>query len=256
MRRKDKVVEKKVPVAAREYLALGYSVIPLGLDKRPMLSEWRSFQKRHALPKQVGGWFEQWPDAGVGIVTGSISNLIVVDLDSDKAVEHFKKLNVGDSPTVITGKGYHVYFKYPIVEDFVGNSVNMDLGLDIRGEGGYVVAPPSIHPSGRRYKWSRLHPWNCKLHDFPEELIIKKPKYRGNETDQPHWAVETLRGITEGGRNNACAQLAGRLILKGLGEQEVYEIMSMWNERNQPPLPEREIETTVASVFATHRRKQ
>jgi hypothetical protein len=243
--------------AALRYLELGWSVIPLGLDKRPMLYEWRSFQKRHPMPAQIHEWWNQWPDSGVGVITGQISNIIVVDLDSDKAVDYYTSKKVEPSPTVITAKGYHVYFKHPFTEQHIGNSVNSDIGIDIRGEGGYVVAPPSVHPTGIRYEWRQdRHPWCMSLAQFPEEFAKKKREYQGNETDEQHWAVEALQGISEGGRNNLCAQLAGRLILKGLGCREVYEILSMWNERNNPPLPEREVETTVRSIFASHRSRQ
>jgi hypothetical protein len=248
----------KVADAALKYLDFGFSVIPLGLDKRPMLSSWRSFQKRHPLESQVRSWFEQWPDAGVGIVTGWLSRLVVVDLDSDKAVEHVRKQMKRYPPTVKTGKGWHLYYRYP-AEKEIRNSVNADIGLDIRGDGGYVVAPPSIHPSGRKYEWSTTrHLWNTQMPVLPEFLIDERPNnYQGNETDQPHWAVEMLvNGIPEGGRNQAVAKLAGRFILKGLGEREVLELLFMWNSRNNPPLGEREIETTVASIMATHRRKK
>lgn len=243
--------------AALEYLELGFSVIPLGLDKRPMLSSWRSFQKRVAIPSQVEGWFQQWPDAGVGIVTGWLSRLVVVDLDSEKAVEFVREQNLRfKPPTVKTGKGYHLYYRYP-VEKEIRNSVNEELGLDIRGNGGYVVAPPSMHPTGYRYRWTRRHIWNTQIPVLPDCFIEeRRSNYQGNETDQPHWAVETLQGITEGGRNNACARLAGRYILKGLGMLEVLDIMTMWNERNKPPMPYEEVEQTVDSVWETHNRRK
>jgi hypothetical protein len=241
--------------AAQSYLAFGFSVIPLGLDKRPMLKSWRSFQKRMALPDQVDSWFEQWPDSGVGIVTGFLSRLVVVDLDSQKAINYVRDKIKHKPPTVKTGKGYHLYYRYPVEKD-IRNSVNQELGLDIRGDGGYVVAPPSIHPSGVRYAWSQRHIWNTQMPVLPEFLIEERRKeYQGNETDQPHWAVEELQGITEGGRNNACARLAGRYILKGLGMLEVLDIMTMWNERNKPPMPFEEVEQTVNSVWETHQRR-
>lgn len=245
----------EVAKAASEYVKMGFSVIPTNLDKTPLLREWRSFQKRHAMVSEIVEWYTMWPDAGVAIITGGISNLVVVDLDTREAVEKIKNESVGKPPAVITGKGYHLYYRY---RSGVGNSVNRELGLDIRGEGGYVIAPPSKHPSGKTYIWSQRHIWNTNMIDLPDLFFVKQPEYRGNETDEQHWATDLFcEGVEEGGRNDACARLAGRLLLKGLGEAEVFEVLHLWNEhRNNPPLPGHEVRRTVESIAASHRRKK
>jgi hypothetical protein len=101
-------------------------------------------------------WFKKWPDANVGIATGRASALLVVDVDGDEGEKLLAEISarIGPLPEglcVKTGKGRHLYFKYPKDGPPIGN-----LGggkLDLRGDGGYVVAPPSMHASGRQYQW-------------------------------------------------------------------------------------------------------
>lgn len=248
--------------AAQEYVRKGFSVIPVTHDKRPAVHEWKTFQSRHALPSEIEEWYAKWPTCGVGIITGTISGLVVVDIDSPEALQKMVEIKdqLGAPPTVVTGKGFHMYYRYPTGVGVVGNSVNKELGLDIRGEGGYVVAPPSVHPSGVQYRWVKhRHLWNRLMPTLPSVfLAVKSSGYQGNETDEQHWATDLFcEGVEEGGRNDACARLAGRLILKGLGGAEVFEILTLWNEhRNAPPLPGHEVRRTVESIMASQRRKQ
>lgn len=88
----------------------------------------------------------------IAIITGSISSVAVVDLDSEESVEYAKTQGYFCTPTVITSKGFHLYFKH---ENGLRNFKNTPLlpKIDFRGEAGYVVAPPSIHPTGVKYKW-------------------------------------------------------------------------------------------------------
>ena len=110
--------------------------------KEPIIPSWTEYQKRLPNKNEVISWFEENPQANIAIVTGRLSNIVVFDFDSQKAIEYAQ--NRGGFPTTSiakTGKGLHVYVKYPEFE--VRNSKNLNLGLDIRAEGGYVVAPPS-----------------------------------------------------------------------------------------------------------------
>ena len=113
---------------------------------------WTPFQTRHPTEKEICEWFDQNPDADIGIVTGRISNLVVFDLDSEDALEYAEaRGGFPDTPKTTTGKGYHLYMRYPDFE--VPNRVNSGIKIDIRGNGGYAAAPPSVHGSGRTYEW-------------------------------------------------------------------------------------------------------
>ncbi|MGB8396385.1 MAG: bifunctional DNA primase/polymerase, partial [Pseudolabrys sp.] len=103
-------------------------------------------------------WWHAQPQANIAIATGAVSNVFVIDVDGLDAEVELRRLEAkhGNLPAtveVITARGRHVYFQMP--ETPVRNSAGkIAPGIDVRGDGGYVLAPPSIHPSGKRYEWS------------------------------------------------------------------------------------------------------
>jgi hypothetical protein len=154
--------------AALACRARGWSVIPVAPHgKRPLLP-WRSFQARLASVAEVRRWFERWPDANFAIVTGRLSGLVVLDIDprhgGADSVAAFEAER-GPLPATIEvltgGGGRHLYFRHPGAR--VGNRVGLRPGIDLRADGGCVVAPPSVHPSGRRYAWRP----GCAPDDLP-----------------------------------------------------------------------------------------
>ena len=201
-----------------DYVGRGYSVIPLRFDgdtanrKRPLLSSWLEFQLDPPSALQIHSWWEKWPEANVGIVTGSVSGLVVVDLDGRNATELLKAkgLVIPETAAVQTGNGYHAFFSYGGSER-IQNRTRMlfddNSAVDVRGEGGYVVAPPSVHGSGRIYKWARqldeLKPLPSQLEEF---LLIGS--VQDQELNGTWW--ETVKGgVESGARNDSAARVAG-----------------------------------------------
>ncbi len=252
--------------AALAYLGRGWSVIPLRpADKRPLVP-WQEYQNRRPSEAVVRAWFRQHPDAGLGIVTGLVSGLLVLDVDAAHGGEaSLQRLSQAHGPLPWTveahtgGGGRHLYFAHP--GGMVPNRAGLRPGLDLRGDGGYVVAPPSSHPSGGEYRWSatgapdRAHPapppaWLLKL--------IAAPGGRGR-TGHPlaHWRKLVKTGIAEGERNSTIASLAGHLLFHGTDPEVVTELLLCWNRvRCRPPLPDDEVARTVASIARTHERQR
>jgi hypothetical protein len=150
--------KNKLLKAALEYADLGLSVIPIrSKSKKPILNSWRPYQKKRATEKQIRKWWEKWPSANIGIVTGKISGVVVLDFDfqngGKESLEKFVEQSGGppETPIARTGNGIHLYYAHPGVE--IKNRAGIFPGLDVRGDGGYIVAPPSTHPNGKRYKW-------------------------------------------------------------------------------------------------------
>ncbi|BAF60686.1 hypothetical membrane protein [Pelotomaculum thermopropionicum SI] len=259
------------------YLALGWSVIPLhsaqggrctcgrsGCDKpgkHPILPAWGEYQTRRASEDEIHDWFARWPDANLGVVTGQVSGLVVVDLDGPAAVEAVRdRGGLPPTPTVITGKGYHYYLVHPGQPTKNAAALGGIKGLDVRADGGYVVAPPSVHSSGRVYRWAKgRSPDDLPLAPCPawflEMLANRGRAQAAGPVQEPGWVEVLLRGVPEGQRDDACTRLAGYFIGKGLPESEVLALLLAWNQRNQPPMKERDVEKCVRSVSSRESRK-
>ena len=105
--------------------------------------------------KQIESWWTTWPQANVGLVTGAPSKLLVLDVDpragGDEALHELEREHgpLPDTSEVLTGEGRHVYFHCaePVA------SIDLAPGLEVKSSGRQVVAPPSVHPSGKRYEW-------------------------------------------------------------------------------------------------------
>lgn len=167
--------------AAKEYTEQGFSCFPLSLgDKRP-LAKWKRFQTEFPIEDEIDEWADQGApimDADTGaekgraakfnlaIVTGAISGIVVVDCDTEEAVQYAKEHGISSPVAVKTRRGMHFYFRHPNngrryrnkAGSKPGGSWHNCPGLDFRGDGGYVVAPPSvsIHPDGtlkHEYTW-------------------------------------------------------------------------------------------------------
>jgi putative DNA primase/helicase len=116
------------------------------------------------------------PNANYGIVTGTISGLVVLDVDGPEGEEslHALKAKYGRLPkttTVMTGRGYHLYFRLPS-RPIRNSAARLGPGLDIRGEGGYVVGPGSVHHSGEVYEYAEGRgPSSVEAAEMPDWLV-------------------------------------------------------------------------------------
>jgi hypothetical protein len=127
--------------------------------KHPRITGWPARATTH--PTTIQTWWTQWPDANIGIATGARSGLIVLDVDprhgGEITLERLQRQHGALPPTVQSrtgGGGCHYYFQYPGPRFRIPSGVHkLGRGLDIKADGGYVVAPPSRHQSGQSYAW-------------------------------------------------------------------------------------------------------
>jgi hypothetical protein len=187
MRRTATPIENDIHAAALTYASRGWSVIPMQPHGKRPIVPWLPFQKRRAAPDEIDAWFRHWPDANVGIVTGHVSGVVVVDVDlRHGGFESLVALEREHDPlpeTVVAvtgGGGRHLYFVDP--RPALRNRVGLRPGIDLRAEGGCVVAPPSVHPSGLRYVWEAGHE--------PDALPLAA---------LPIWLLDLLRRTTRSG---------------------------------------------------------
>jgi len=179
-------------------LSQGWSVFPLQLRGKRPLCEWKKFQMERASLEQVREWATR--ECNVGIVTGRISKIVVLDLDSEEAIAEAKRLGLPHTSTVRTGKGLHVYFRHPGSFD-VRNAAGVFPGADIRGDGGYVVAPGSVHENGKVYTWA-LPPGLYDFAPLPEWLFDRL------NSDAVHVQAERMRNAPPGTRNDTLNRVA------------------------------------------------
>ena len=248
----------------QDYMGRGWSIIPIKPgDKRPLV-RWEQFQHRPPGAAEVCDWFRAWPDAGIGIVTGTVSGLVVLDVDvrhgGDVALQQLKREH-GRLPTTVEcrtgGGGRHLYFAHP--GGLVRNKVGLAPGIDIRADGGYVVAPPSLHASGLRYVWADGRaPDNIGIAPLPDWLrryAIDEPMRRGYPI--AHWRRLVSEGVPAGERNNTLASLAGHLLRHRLDAAVVMELLLCWNRtRCRPPLEDEEVAAVVTSISRLHARDE
>ena len=166
---------KETLQAAQDYVARGWSVIPLiSHDKRPALPSWAPYTDHYASEAELKKWFGNGAESNIAIVAGTISHLLILDSDD---VSDLAGLHLPPTPTVKTWRGWHYYYRLPEGKT-IKNGAHLDgRKLDLRCESGYVVAPPSIHPSGSHYEWA-----------LPPETPLALP---------PDWLAELLEKRSE-----------------------------------------------------------
>ena len=240
--------------AALEYHDQGRSLIPIEPRGKTPLVQWRPYQERLATEDEIRDWWTKWPDANIGLIAGEVSRIIVIDIDSgrvedvDETARAILKEASTDMIVRTGGGGVHLFYKYPTSGLKVRNRVDAMSGVDIRGDGGYVVVPPSVHQSGKRYKWLRNGKPGKKLPDW-----AKVGRNKNSSPGAEHWVDEALRGVEQGRRNHTCASLTGHLAGKGLGLDEIMRRMLDWNLKNDPPMSDDEVRNTVKSIHKRDR---
>jgi len=206
----------------------------------------------------VSTWWEfDFRCSNVGIRTGQESGLVVLDVDprhgGDESLRQLEAQYgpLPETPTVLSGGGgKHLYFQHPGFYVRSGSNV-LGVGLDIKGDGAAIVAPPSLHASGQQYRWAR-----------------GKPPEQDQFSPLPAWLLELLRGphaqeersskertslaahvIPEGQRNTVLTSVAGGIWRQGVTEETlVHALLSENDQRCVPPLPEEEVKRIAQSV--------
>jgi hypothetical protein len=198
--------------------------------------------------EQITKWWTKYPNANIGVATGKDSNVVVVDIDDRNGGSDTLDallLEVGEpfpiTLTAITGNGIHYYFLAP-EQPIKSQSGALGSGIDIKAEGGYVVAPPSLHPSGRNYEFID-----------PDAGIAELPVWILNLLHREDKASESTREsvIPEGTRNNTLTSIAGQLRYRGAERAEIQaELRAINAEQCDPPLAEDEVDAIAKSIAA------
>lgn len=244
--------------AALDYVQLGWRVHPIRpRDKRPLLKGWPDAATTDEAT--IRKWWGDWPDANVGVVTGPSSGVVVIDVDGEAGEESLAQLQarygrLPDTCEQITGRGRQLFFAVPATA-LIGNTTALggSPGVDVRGSGGYVVVPPSVHPNGKTYTWEissdpRDGVVIAKLPPAWVELLAVPASQRERDLpSQPSQKDGTI--LREGDRNDSLFRLACSLRTRGLLQKEIAAALFERNKSAcQPPLDQKEVLGIAASA--------
>jgi Bifunctional DNA primase/polymerase, N-terminal/Primase C terminal 1 (PriCT-1) len=267
--------------AAEWYGRRGFRVIPLHFitpdgctcgrsecdspGKHPLILRWP--ENASMASNMIAVWWKRWPSANVGLVTGALSGVVVLDVDprhgGHYSLEQLERKH-GDLPATVeaeTGSGgRHIFFKHPGTR--IPNSAGLlGPGLDVRGDGGYIVAPPSLHSCGRRYTWvPTRHPAHMETSPMPPWLLTRlacpSPAPRQPRANDPIGKL-VLGEVREGQRNSSLARLAGHLLSHRLDPGVALGFLRIWNEAKcRPPLPDLELCRTLDSIAGAEEKRR
>jgi predicted P-loop ATPase len=249
-------MSNKLLEAALKYATeYGWAVFPCSsTSKKPLTPHGCKDAKKSV--GAIKAWWNKWPDASVGVATGTASNLIVIDedLDEDKGLNGYEEVSaweringkLPDTALCITGRGgYHLYYRYD--KDDIKNRAGLLDGVDVRGEGGYVIAPPSMHPNGTEYQWE----------DSPDEIALASVdgmvrKFLFGDNEKPRSAAEFKLPdrIQSGERNETLFKLACSMQSQGLPDAAIVAALEQTNQTAcDEPLDTEELETIISSAL-------
>lgn len=286
------VVENFRLTAAAEYAAFGWLVVPLhwpkvsatgtvrcscgkpecgSIGKHPLTPS--GLKDASSDPLVLAAWWKEWPAANVGVVTGAASGIVVVDVDArDGGMESLATLcdQNGQLPETVEcrtgGGGLHLFFRHPGTS--VRNSAGkLGAGIDVRGDGGYVVAAPSLHQSRERYRWAEgASPASQAPADMPAWLLAKlvepppRPAAPARCEDDAgrFWLGKALARTTVGNRNDTGHWLACQLRDARVAADEAERVMAEYADRcprGDEPYTVAEAVATVRSAYRTPARE-
>ena len=239
--------------AAIEYAKKGMSVIPVDQKKVPLI-KWEPYQKKRASEEEIRIWFKKFPSANVGIVTGEISNLLVVDCDTPTAIQQIQDV-IPDSLVVPCERtprgGMHFFFSH--AEGFVNRARVAD-GIDIRTSGGYCAVAPSVNGSGKGWVWvlSLLDadpPYilNSITSFFSLSLYTGTREKKYNNVSQVSQSITNF--FTEPGRDEDIFHLANCAVKGNVNIEILTQGLKIIARNCIPPYPESEVEIKVKSAL-------
>ena len=246
--------------AALEFAAMELAVFPLvERDKLPAVSG--GFKVATTDEEQIREAWGHRPNLNIGIATGTVSRgLVVIDLDVDDSKDEDGVATLrawerehGELPetaTVKTGRGgMHLYYR---CDQPVGCSVNAEIGVDVRGDGGYVVAPPSVHPNGNAYEFEEY------LDDVPiaradSNVYAFIRAAQGERQRGRRFSLPEVIG--DGKRNDTLMRLACSLQSQGFDDMLILANLEAVNSQKcVPPLPADEVRAIVESVASRYEK--
>ena len=245
---------------------LGWPVFPCDPKTKRPLTE-NGFKDASTDPEQISAWWHRHPNAMIGIPTGSASHVVVldVDVDPDRGIDGRQSLDGLELPPTMAVRtprgGIHYYFDWPDGTEIRNSAGQIGPGLDVRGEGGYVIVPPSINAAGKGYEWATgegpVAVPNWFLERTKKEERPPQDFMPGNIDDKriTAWGEAALTAIcdeialaAEGRRHDALIRGSARMfnIVAGGYSNAGHVCSQIWQAAKIAGLPAREIDDALA----------
>jgi len=241
---------KKLQAALAYAEKLGFSIIPVGKDKKPLI-KWEDFQKRKATREEINKWWSKWPDANIGIVTGMISNLCVIDIDTEEgkqAIQEFIPESLIMPVCTTPSGGQHLYFT--CTDDKLSNNARVVPGCDLRANGGYIIAPPSDNGDGKSYTFLEgLSPFEIAIPALPEKYLSFLASINTNTYSYKETVTHFVTLFQKGSRDNDLFHVANLLVRGGANKAEVSQVLEILARNCNPPFSPEEIAVKIDSAL-------
>jgi len=193
----------------------------------------------------IANWGNLVEDLNIGICAGATSGVVVLDVDpahgGSESLARIESIHgkVKTLEVLTGGGGRHLYFKFPTGQHVKNSVGKLGPGLDVRSDGGYVVAPPSLHASGNEYRW-RVDPRAIEPAECPKWLTEAHEATVASATEASNACDSEVIG--EGRRNATLTSMAGAMRRKGFGEDAIRAALVETNRsRCKPPLDDTEV---------------
>ena len=244
---------------------MNFSVIPIRPGEKKPLIPWQAFQKERASRDQVIQWWTENPTANIGIITGAISDLGVIDIDTDEGRQNIEQY-IPDSflaPTAGTPRGgSHLYCRN---EPGMTNKAGAIPGTDLRGEGGFVVAPPSVNGNGKCYSWGEdVGIGKVEIPQLPIAYIkalynnsirTNYNNVRGEKKDGEQ-VLHNLQFLQKGTRDNDIFHVINCLSKGGFEKELAYIIAERIANSCDPPFSIQDARLKVDSAYGRAERRE
>jgi hypothetical protein len=219
---------------------------------------WKAYQDELPYLDEIRSYWKEYPAANIAVVTGRIkgapgktngleTGISVVDIDGEAGLNSVKEhgLLLPKTYTVKTPNGYHLYYRYTTSLQQGGNFYP---GIDVRNDGGYVIAPPS-RVNGKTYTVMRWAPCAEALGVTIKRQQATRPPQEQQDRHDPHWVTDALAGgVPEHERNDTATRLVGYFHGKGLSASVIDFLLEQFAGRCNPPMDIQELRRTIESV--------
>ena len=242
------------------YILRGLQVFPCGCNKKSPLTT-NGFKDASSDKQVINDWWDKHPDANIGLPTGKANNLVVVDVDVKNDADGMASLKqlqdeCGEFDTRVVhtpSGGLHFYFKYPQDVHTIKNRTNMKPGIDIRADGGYVIAPGSSI-NGNYYEFNDA---DKEITELPKKLLelLTSRRVGANSNFDAEYKVsagEVMYGVEQGSRNHSVFRLASKLRGDDVPREVAENQILIASHNCNPPLPESEALRCLDSAYSLY----